>query len=70
MFRQGCCREGGGVRGNVARMRPEYALADPADRMAYEPGPDPPRLMFTEARKRVFPVPVMGCSQSQFVMAR
>jgi transposase len=65
-------------RENVARIRPEYAPADPADRISYEPGDQIQcDLVFPEARipcgvgsARVFPVLVMVCSHSRFIMAR
>lgn len=65
-------------RENVARIRPEYAPADPADRISYEPGDQIQcDLVFPEARipcglgrERVFPVLVMVCSHSRFILAR
>jgi hypothetical protein len=62
----------------VARIRPEYAPADPADRISYEPGDQIQcDLVFPEVRipcgagcDRVFPVLVMVCSHSRFIMAR
>jgi transposase len=65
-------------RENVARIRPEYAPADPADRISYEPGDQIQcDLVFPETRipcgagsARVFPVLVMVCSHSRFIMAR
>jgi transposase len=65
-------------RENVARIRPEYALADPADRISYEPGDQAQcDLWFPEVRipvgggkSRVLPVLVMVSSHSRFIMAR
>ena len=66
------------LRENVARIRPEYAPVDPADRISYEPGDQIQcDLVFPETRvpcgdgsARVFPVLVMTCSHSRFMMAR
>ncbi len=66
------------LRENVARIRPEYAPADPADRISYEPGDQIQcDLVFPETRipcgagcDRVLPVLVMVCSHSRFIMAR
>ncbi|WP_306922860.1 IS21 family transposase [Arthrobacter globiformis] len=65
-------------RENVARIRPEYAPADPADRITYEPGDQAQcDLWFPEVRipvgagkPRILPVLVMVSSHSRFVMAR
>jgi transposase len=65
-------------RENVARIRPEYAPADPADRISYEPGDQAQcDLWFPEVRipvgagkPRVLPVLVMVSSHSRFIMAR
>ncbi|PVZ53838.1 IS21 family transposase [Arthrobacter sp. H-02-3] len=65
-------------RENVARIRPEYAPADPADRIRYEPGDQAQcDLWFPEVRipvgggkPRVLPVLVMVSSHSRFIMAR
>ncbi|MBT2534316.1 IS21 family transposase [Arthrobacter sp. ISL-48] len=65
-------------RENVARIRPEYAPADPADRISYEPGDQAQcDLWFPEIRipvgtgkPRVLPVLVMVSSHSRFIMAR
>lgn len=65
-------------RENVARIRPEYAPADPADRISYEPGDQVQcDLWFPEVRipvgngkPRVLPVLVMVSSHSRFIMAR
>ncbi|TLM82972.1 IS21 family transposase [Pseudarthrobacter sp. NamE2] len=65
-------------RENVARIRPEYAPADPADRITYDPGDQAQcDLWFPEARipvgagkTRVLPVLVMVSSHSRFSMAR
>lgn len=65
-------------RENVARIRPEYAPADPADRISYEPGDQAQcDLWFPEVRipvgagnPRILPVPVMVSSHSRFIMAR
>ncbi|CCQ48546.1 integrase core domain protein [Pseudarthrobacter siccitolerans] len=65
-------------RENVARIRPEYAPADPADRITYDPGDQAQcDLWFPEIRipvgagkARVLPVLVMVCSHSRFIMAR
>jgi transposase len=64
-------------RENVARIRPEYAPADPADRISYEPGDQIQcDLVFPAVGipcgaggERVFPVLVMVCSHSRFLMA-
>lgn len=66
------------LRENVARIRPEYAPADPADRISYEPGDQIQCDLVFPAVKipcgtgpaRVFPVLVMVCSHSRFIMAR
>jgi transposase len=71
-------RRGSGRTENVARIRPEYAPADPADRNSYEPGDQIQcNLVFPEARipcgpgrERVFPVLVRVCSHSRFILAR
>ncbi|WP_104140619.1 IS21 family transposase [Arthrobacter sp. ZGTC131] len=65
-------------RENVARIRPEYAPADPADRISYDPGDQAQcDLWFPEVRipvgggkSRVLPVLVMVSSHSRFIMAR
>ncbi|WP_157360952.1 IS21 family transposase [Arthrobacter sp. EPSL27] len=65
-------------RENVARIRPEFAPADPADRITYEPGDQAQcDLWFPEVRipvgagkARVLPVLVMVSSHSRFIMAR
>lgn len=65
-------------RENVARIRPEYAPADPADRISYEPGDQAQcDLWFPEVRipvgsgkPRVLPVMVMVSSRSRFIMAQ
>jgi transposase len=65
-------------RENVARIRPEYAPADPADRITYDPGDQAQcDLWFPEVRipvgagkTRVLPVLVMVSSHSRFIMAR
>lgn len=65
-------------RENVARIRPEYAPQDPADRISYEPGEQAQcDLWFPEVRipvgtgkPRVLPVLVMVSSHSRFIMAR
>jgi transposase len=65
-------------RENVARIRPEYAPADPADRISYDPGDQAHcDLWFPEVRipvgagkARVLPVLVMVSSHSRFIMAR
>lgn len=65
-------------RENVARIRPEYAPADPADRISYDPGDQAQcDLWFPEVRipvgagkARVLPVLVMVSSHSRFIMAR
>lgn len=65
-------------RENVARIRPDYAPADPADRISYEPGDQAQcDLWFPEVRipvgagnSRVLPVLVMVSSHSRFIMAR
>ncbi|MBT2533953.1 DDE-type integrase/transposase/recombinase [Arthrobacter sp. ISL-48] len=65
-------------RENVAMIRPEYAPADPADRISYEAGDQAQcDLWFPEIRipvgtgkPRVLPVLVMVCSHSRFIMAR
>jgi transposase len=65
-------------RESVARIRPEYAPADPADRISYEPGDQAQcDLWFPEVRipvgtgkPRVLPVLVMVSSHSRFIMAR
>jgi transposase len=65
-------------RENVARIRPEYAPADPADRITYDPGDQAQcDLWFPEVRipvaagkARVLPVLVMVSSHSRFIMAR
>jgi transposase len=65
-------------RENVARIRPEYAPPDPADRISYDPGDQAQcDLWFPEARipvgagkARVLPVLVMVSSHSRFIMAR
>lgn len=65
-------------RENVARICPEYAPADPAGRISYEPGDQIQcGLVFPEARipcwpgrERVFPAMVMVCSHSRFILAR
>ncbi|TDL33764.1 IS21 family transposase [Arthrobacter nitrophenolicus] len=65
-------------RENVARIRPEYAPADPADRITYDPGDQVQcDLWFPEIRipvgagkARVLPVLVMVSSHSRFIMAR
>ena len=65
-------------RENVARIRPEYAPADPADRISYEPGDQAQcDLWFPEVRipvgagkPRVLPVLVMVSSHSRFIVAR
>nr|WP_148258079.1 IS21 family transposase [Pseudarthrobacter phenanthrenivorans] len=65
-------------RENVARIRPEFAPADPADRISYEPGDQAQcDLWFPEVRipvgsekPRVLPVLVMVSSHSRFIMAR
>ncbi|TSE15722.1 IS21 family transposase [Arthrobacter sp. KBS0703] len=65
-------------RENVARIRPEYAPADPADRISYEPGDQAQcDLWFPEVRipvgagkPRILPVLVMVSSHSRFIMAR
>jgi hypothetical protein len=65
-------------RENVARIRPEYAPADPADRISYDPGDQAQcDLWFPEVRipvgagkARVLPVLVMVCSHSRFILAR
>lgn len=62
----------------MARIRPEYAPADPADRISYEPGDQAQSdLWFPEVRipvgagkPRVLPVLVMVSSHSRFIMAR
>jgi hypothetical protein len=62
---------------NVARIRPEYAPADPADRISYAAGDKIQcDLMFPETTipcgggsARVFPVLVMVYSHSRFIMA-
>lgn len=64
-------------RENVARIRPEYAPADPADRISYEPGDQAQCDLVFPAVKipvpggdpRVLPVLVMVCSHSRFIMA-
>ncbi|RAM35466.1 IS21 family transposase [Arthrobacter globiformis] len=65
-------------RENVARIRPEYAPADPADRITYDPGDQAQcDLWFPEVqipvgagKTRVLPVLVMVSSHSRFIMAR
>jgi transposase len=65
-------------RENVARIRPEYAPADPADRISYEPGDQAQcdlwfpevRIPVDAGRARVLPVLVMVSSHSRFIMAR
>ncbi|MGM7774714.1 IS21 family transposase [Arthrobacter sp. KNU-44] len=65
-------------RENMARIRPEYAPADPADRIGYEPGDQVQcNLWFPEVRipvgsgkSRVLPVVVMVCCHSRFSMTR
>jgi transposase len=65
-------------RENVARIRPEYAPADPADRITYDPGDQAQcDLWFPEVRipvgtgkSRVLPVLVMVSSHSRFILAR
>jgi transposase len=65
-------------RENVARIRPEYAPADPADRISYAPGDHAQcDLWFPEVRipvgagkARGLPVLVMVSSHSRFIMAR
>jgi transposase len=65
-------------RENVARIRPEYAPADPADRISYEPGDQAQcDLWFPEVKipvgagtPRILPVLVMVSSHSRFIMAR
>jgi transposase len=65
-------------RENVARIRPEYAPPDPADRISYEPGEQAQcDLWFPEVRipvgsgkPRILPVLVMVSSHSRFIMAR
>jgi transposase len=65
-------------RENVARIRPEYAPADPADRISYDPGDQAQcHLWFPEVRipvgagkAMVLPVLVMVSSHSRFIMAR
>ncbi|MBT2551277.1 IS21 family transposase [Arthrobacter sp. ISL-65] len=65
-------------RENVARIRPEYAPADPADRISYDPGDQAQcDLWFPEVRipvgggkAKVLPVLVMVYSHSRFIMAR
>jgi transposase len=65
-------------RENVARIRPEYAPADPADRISYEPGDQAQcdlwfpqvRIPVGAGKPRVLPVLVMVCSYSRFIMAR
>ncbi len=65
-------------RKNVARIRPEYAPADPADRISCNPGnqaqcdlwfPDV-RIPVGAGKTRVLPVLVMVSSHSRFIMAR
>lgn len=64
-------------RENVARIRPEYAPADPADRISYEPGDQaqcdlmfpPVRIPVAGGEPRVLPVLVMVCSHSRFITA-
>ncbi|WP_243399928.1 IS21 family transposase [Arthrobacter glacialis] len=66
------------LRENVARIRPEYAPSDPADRISYAPGDQIQCDLVFPAVKvpcgagqgRVFPVLVMVCSNSRFIMAR
>ncbi|WP_309814272.1 hypothetical protein [Pseudarthrobacter sulfonivorans] len=65
-------------REKVARVRPQYAPADPADRISYEPGDQAQCVLwFPEVRipvgssnPRVLPVSVMVSSHSRFIMAR
>ncbi|MDF9277606.1 IS21 family transposase [Arthrobacter sp. EH-1B-1] len=65
-------------RENVARIRPEYAPADPADRISYEPGDQAQcdlwfpevRIPVGEGKPRVLPVLVMVSSYSRFILAR
>lgn len=64
-------------RENVARVRPEYAPADPADRISYEPGDQVQcdlvfpvvKIPVAGGNRRVLPVLVMVCSHSRFIMA-
>jgi len=65
-------------RENVARIRPEYAPADPADRISYEPGDQAQcdlwfpevRIPVDDGKPRVLPVLVMVSSYSRFIMAQ
>ena len=76
--RVGWSRSPAWFRENVARIRPEYAPADPADRISYEAGDQAQcDLWFPEVRipvgtgkPRVLPVLVMVSSHSRFIMAR
>lgn len=64
------------LRENVARIRPEYAPSDPAERISYTPGDQIQCDLVFPAVKipcgagpgRVFPVLVMVCSHSRFIM--
>lgn len=65
------------LRARVARLRPEYASADPVDRVVYEPGdvaqcdlwfPDV-RVPVGHGQERVLPVLVMTLGYSRFMSA-
>ncbi|WP_343317984.1 hypothetical protein AAFM46_11955 [Arthrobacter sp. TMP15] len=66
------------LRENVARIRPEYAPADPADRISYEPEDQiqcdsafpAVKIPCGTGPEQVFPVLAMVCSHSRFIMAR
>ena len=64
-------------RQNVARIRPDYAPADPADRIVYHPGDQmqcdlwfpEPRIPLGDGTKVMLPVLVMVASFSKFITA-
>ncbi len=64
-------------RQNVARVRPDYAPADPADRIVYHPGDQvqcdlwfpQPRIPLDDGTSVVLPVLVMVASFSKFITA-
>ena len=64
-------------RQNVARIRPDYAPTDPADRVVYHPGEQmqcdlwfpEPRIPIADGRRMMLPVLVMVASFSKFITA-
>ena len=64
-------------RQNVARVRPDYAPTDPADRIVYHPGDQmqcdlwfpEPRIPLVDGTKVMLPVLVMVASFSKFITA-